>query len=641
MDASRNNRADTLAKNNRKTKPVNSPSSPTSPSKINSQAKKKTAASAKSGVAKKVKPEKAQADKGKISNSTAKLTNKPLKKQMGKPDQNRKTSKQAATKKISQGTLQKQKVKNQAGKPGQKHKTTQQKPAKAVQGAGNSKPVSKPQAKVNQKPTQNAPVKKTVQSSAPSKDKPAHRKDQQLNTKQGSVKNKPVQNTQLSNIAKGATTKTMPKAQKPQNSATMPRQQPTSTRNTVSPQGEIKKQVPDSKQYVPKAEKKLSQVPAQKITKSLLGRKVTKGEFLQMALRPVSQYNLSSKVVEVSADDKIGKVFGILKNHRLLSVPVFDFKKNAYLGFIDASDLLVLVFKTDEYVMDLLDHELDQQHVNEIVTNGWNNNIGSESPCRILFEKCVCPSYPFLPVSPSTQMQQVLKSLNHVTKRVPILNPNTGRIQQVLSHSTLIDYVHRRILWLEEQGAILPDEFNYRTKELGYIKSINWMAEYRTLEETFSLMINHCRSTIAIKDQKDKIFTTVTTRDILCFENLQEVGNQRFEYEKYTRNVKAGKTKAGNAPVTYMTMQVGDFVANIKQANIKSSKPAVTTAPVSATLSNIIRLLAETKIHRLFIVDNQRRPVGVASVKDVIGSLLEYQLLGNDPAKGYSERLRL
>jgi len=291
----------------------------------------------------------------------------------------------------------------------------------------------------------------------------------------------------------------------------------------------------------------------------------------------------------------------------------------------------------------LEDHELNEKMVKEIVTVGYQNNkIGSESPCRILFEKGVCPSYPFLPVTAQSEMSQVLKSLNHVTKRVPVINPDTGRITQIMSQSAVINMVNRRIMKLEKDGWSIPEEFMKTTKDLGYHKDVVWLSDDKSLEEAFRVMIYHCRSTIAIKDDDGKILTTVTTRDILHFKDLQEVGDQRFKYEQYRRAVKAGKIQKGtNNPTSYINMTAGDFVAKVKQKDIKSDKPAVITAPASANLRDIISKLAKTKIHRLFIVDQKRRPVGIVSVKDVIRSLLDMKLLGNDPAKGYSARLVL
>merc|ERR1712241_62532 len=102
------------------------------------------------------------------------------------------------------------------------------------------------------------------------------------------------------------------------------------------------------------------------------------------------------------------------------------------------------------------------------------DEIGGENPVRTFFDKAIAPSYPFLKIYPDSPMMDLLKSLNLVTKRIPVLDPLHHRVTKIISQSAVINLVNRRIMELKSKEVELPPDFNRSAKKLGFIKDVIW-----------------------------------------------------------------------------------------------------------------------------------------------------------------------
>ena len=70
----------------------------------------------------------------------------------------------------------------------------------------------------------------------------------------------------------------------------------------------------------------------------------------------------------------------------------------------------------------------------------------------------------------------------------------------------------------------------------------------------------------------------------------------------------------------FMEHTVLDFVSNVRQASVRDMIAAVVARP-DDTLAHVIGRLAACKVHRVYVVDDRRRPVGVVSLKDILARL--------------------
>ncbi len=59
----------------------------------------------------------------------------------------------------------------------------------------------------------------------------------------------------------------------------------------------------------------------------------------------------------------------------------------------------------------------------------------------------------------------------------------------------------------------------------------------------------------------------------------------------------------------------------VVMANFPNPEPKIVTS--EDTMGRVLSIVVENKIHRVFIVDDQQRPTGVISLRDIIARVLE------------------
>ncbi len=92
-----------------------------------------------------------------------------------------------------------------------------------------------------------------------------------------------------------------------------------------------------------------------------------------------------------------------------------------------------------------------------------------------------------------------------------------------------------------------------------------------------------------------------------------------------TRMADLGETIAWGLDAMYSKKTAGDVLPpDIAPDEIVEDhmSPVVQTIDVSATILNAARVLCREHIHRLIIVDDQRRPVGVVSALDLVATMI-------------------
>ena len=106
-----------------------------------------------------------------------------------------------------------------------------------------------------------------------------------------------------------------------------------------------------------------------------------------------------------------------------------------------------------------------------------------------------------------------------------------------------------------------------------------------------------------------------------------------FEEAKELKNDPARKAalqiKLAFESVKRMKMSVRDYVhlaRGVSKRNPKLPKDGtIILAQQSSTLLSVMKSLHEYGIHRVFIVDAQQKPIGVVSLRDVLGALAHFR----------------
>ena len=68
-------------------------------------------------------------------------------------------------------------------------------------------------------------------------------------------------------------------------------------------------------------------------------------------------------------------------------------------------------------------------------------------------------------------------------------------------------------------------------------------------------------------------------------------------------------------------MPAREFVCKVRNIDgAKARWPTMDASPAT-TVADVVARLASTRVHRLYIVDDQRRPVSVVSLKDILAKI--------------------
>uniref|UniRef100_A0A7S3V0B1 CBS domain-containing protein n=1 Tax=Aplanochytrium stocchinoi TaxID=215587 RepID=A0A7S3V0B1_9STRA len=314
-------------------------------------------------------------------------------------------------------------------------------------------------------------------------------------------------------------------------------------------------------------------------------------------------------VVEVSGTDLMKPAFTKLSAANILSAPVYDEAEKKYLGFFDLSDALTMIFTLDMIVSVIPDEWIDKSNAAKMAKENDTDSLkvgdifeNNESSQDEIFEKRA----PFLPCTEDSSMEVVIRTLAKNARRVPVMNKD-GRIRKIISQSLVTQLLNDALLEKEKAGVAIPAIFS---KSISTIKEcapkeVISVDTSDTTREAFLKILENNISACAILDEDGKLLSSISTKDIRLFKSMEEVIQQRIDQVD-------GKPSLMELPCT-------EFVQKIREAyetKGQSHAAAVVVTP-DTTLRALIGKLAATKMHRVFVVDKERTPLGVVSVSDI------------------------
>ena len=122
----------------------------------------------------------------------------------------------------------------------------------------------------------------------------------------------------------------------------------------------------------------------------------------------------------------------------------------------------------------------------------------------------------------------------------------------------------------------------------------------------FQLMVDKRVSSVCIVDENGEILTAISTKDIRLLPRLESAGLDR---------------------TNLLDMNVREFVGLVRRVTELDgkSRAACVTVELNTPLATVLGKLAATKMHRVYVIDAHRKPVGVISVSDVVVALAAVQ----------------
>jgi len=189
----------------------------------------------------------------------------------------------------------------------------------------------------------------------------------------------------------------------------------------------------------------------------------------------------------------------------------------------------------------------------------------------------------FVPVKESDSLQKVTNILASGLHRVPVVGDD-GKVVNVISQSTII------ALLATQNFTDIKSIRDYPTLGSSPVLSVNCNS---SVISTYRSMDKHKVSGIAIVDNDGRMVGVTTGKDLKHF--------------------------IRNPTLEALDMNIFDNVKAIRNDDIET-RPGTISVFENDTLKIVIQLLAATRVHRIFVMNNEQefKPLRVLSISDIL-----------------------
>jgi len=301
-------------------------------------------------------------------------------------------------------------------------------------------------------------------------------------------------------------------------------------------------------------------------------------------------------VVEVNVTMSPVEAAKELWKHNVLGAPVWDDKNKKYIGFFDVRDLLSTVVASHK----------EQEGLDKTTFPAkWFKSRSTKSTTSTFTVSYLAARDPFVSLTDDATLEDICKLCSDRScHRVPIVDKTTGRCTRIVSQSALVKFLVQHLA--DNKGQALDDKFSIPLvdcKSMPYKKQVVTAPDTATARDVFELMDSNRLSGIAIVDPSDGSLK----------------GNTSATDIKLAVAVEEGA-------VVDLNLDIMSYLSEVRQVvNVKNSdtRYPFTSVKESSTVGHCMRVLAKTGYHRVFVVDQMLKPIGVISVTDIVKFIVE------------------
>jgi len=307
----------------------------------------------------------------------------------------------------------------------------------------------------------------------------------------------------------------------------------------------------------------------------------------------------------------------LLWENNVMGAPVYDAKSKSYAGMFDTRDILSCVTAAHREFVAMgghhnpgedtcLPHEVDLHHKtqSELMAKALQHiKINSKPPSpgavTVPYLAARNPMVPFHTKEDS--LLGICKQLAGRHKhRVPIAETSssgTPVCTGIISQSGLVAFMASKC-----SSESLDEKMT--DAGLDFRKDIVQINDDASAASAFELLDSKRLSGIAVVDEDGKLIGNTSARDI--------------------------KNAVMDAGRTGMDMDILSYLAQVRQSQVvKNDKYPSCHVHEDATVGHVVNLLAKTGFHRVFVVDEDMKPVGVVSFADIINFFVEKGMAAN------------
>jgi CBS domain-containing protein len=278
------------------------------------------------------------------------------------------------------------------------------------------------------------------------------------------------------------------------------------------------------------------------------------------------------KVITVNYDDPVGHIWETLRINEILSVPVIA--GESVVGIVDVLDIC-------EYVV----------HISRTYGGSWSKTEAkhlarkfSEAEAQRLINFSGVDY--FHSVTDTASLEEAMKRLSTFKAHRLVVLDGQNKLVGILSQSDINRFAAQHLDKIPLAGLTI--------KELGLAHGCVMMKEESTLGDVLMTLSLHKLSAVALINSELRMTANFSASD------LRGATRKMF-------------TKFNEASIDFLRDDVGK--GHLPKSPIVES--------LDNTLKDCVKTLAEQKIHRVWLQDEDRHPIGVISLTDVMPMLLE------------------
>eukprot|EP00053_Salpingoeca_punica_P017983 m.174631 g.174631 ORF g.174631 m.174631 type:complete len:528 (+) comp17331_c0_seq1:470-2053(+) len=281
----------------------------------------------------------------------------------------------------------------------------------------------------------------------------------------------------------------------------------------------------------------------------------------------------NGKIVVFDTQLLVKKAFFALVQHGIRSAPLWDSRRQQFVGMITITDFIHIL--RHYYVSPLVAmEELEEKKIQE-----W----------RDLFKKANSPDT-LLCIDPMASLYEGVRMLiDHKIHRLPVINSRSGNALNILTHKRIILFMHLNMPCFN--GGPVP-AFLMRTigdLNIGTQKNVAYVTHDTPLIVALNIFSERRVSALPIVNGEGVVV------DIYAKFDAINLARER----------------------TYNNLDVTVFHALKHRTDFEG----VQTCRLTDTLLHIINKIARAQIHRLVVVDDKQRLIGILSLSDILKCL--------------------
>jgi len=289
-----------------------------------------------------------------------------------------------------------------------------------------------------------------------------------------------------------------------------------------------------------------------------------------------------STIVTVTDNDSLSTAFRTLIENNILSVPVWSVHKHRFTAFIDMLDIVAVC--VDELTEDQLCHDTDLTSLMEKVDSLQNKKVGELANFS--------GRNPFYAVESTAPLHIAIKLMNKwKVHRIPVVD-SEGTLISVLTQSHVVHWLSNHMYQFSDLIWKTLEQL-----EIGPTEVISVSHDQKAIE-AFKLIYSKKVSAVAVVDENGVLIGNISASDLkLIGYNAKLVSRLFYPIPEFLKVITANKEACRHTFQGILAVQK------------------------DSTMGDVVQKLVSTHTHRVYVVDNDQKPIGVISNLEVLKAI--------------------